>query len=323
MNPIFSFDTAKRVACKASILIEGLSGRGKSGLALMLAEGLASSNDKVYAIDTENKSLNLFSGLTASSGKPFDGFKVGQLTEEVGFKPSNYLAFRDVAIQNGAEVVIQDSISHAWQYKGGVLDIVSQKKATSTRYQKDNYAAWGDEEVVKEKNELLTLIRSDKVHVISTVRVKEKMEYGTDDKGKTILVSLGEQQIQQADLKYEPDLVLQMVTPGRPAGNGAEQHPQAIVTKSRYAIFETGETYTFTPALIQQLKAYLEEGVSPEEIMAQQHKEYVDAVTAYLDEHKNAVPIWQVLKEDAGFKDVKLADIPLSSLKELFIKLTT
>lgn len=322
MNPIFSFDTAKRVACKASILIEGLSGHGKSGLALTLAEGLASSNEKVYAIDTENKSLNLFSGLISSSGKPFDGFKVGQLTEDVGFKPSNYLAFRDVAIQSGAEVVVQDSISHAWQYKGGILDIVAQKKANNTRYSKDNYAAWGDEEVVKEKNELLSLIRSDKVHVISTVRVKEKMEYSTDEKGKTILVSLGEQQIQQADLKYEPDLVLQVVTPGKPAQHGTEQYPEAIVTKSRYAIFETGEKYTFTPALINQLKAYLEEGVSPEELLAQQHKEYIDAVTEYLDTHKNAVPIWQVLKEDAGYKNTKLADIPLNIIKELYIKLT-
>lgn len=320
MNPIFSFETAQRVACKASILIEGLSGTGKSGLALLLGMGLASSNDKVCAIDTENKSLNLYAGLPSSSGGTFDGFKVGQLTEDVGYKPSNYLAFREAAINSGAEVVIQDSISHAWQYKGGVLDIVSQKRAANQRYAKDQYAAWGDEEVTKEKNELLALVRSEKVHVISTVRVKEKMEYSTDDKGKTVLVSLGEQQIQQADLKYEPDLVLQMVSPGRNS-NGVIRHPEAKVTKSRYAIFDVGETYSFTPALIQQLKAYLKEGVSPDEIKKQQHAEYVDAVTAYLDAHKSAVPIWQVLKEDKGYKDTKLADIPLNDLKELYLKL--
>ena len=63
MNPIFSFEEAKRVACKASILIEGLSGRGKSGLALLLAKGLTKDWTKVFAIDTENKSLNLFTDL--------------------------------------------------------------------------------------------------------------------------------------------------------------------------------------------------------------------------------------------------------------------
>lgn len=313
MNPTFNFEEAKRLACKASILIEGLSGRGKSGLALLLAKGLTKDWTKVFAIDTENKSLNLFTGIQASSGDKFEHFKIGQLTKDVGYKPSHYLAFREAAIRAGAEAVIEDSISHAWQYQGGVLDIVTQKQNNI----KNQYAAWGDSEVVKEKNELLSLIRDERVHVISTVRVKEKHEIVD---GKPI--SIGEQQIQQADLKYEPDLVLHMVKPGRHT-NTIIEHPIARVVKSRYAIFEVDQEYEFTPELIEQLRQYLEEGEDPATILEKQRQEYLLAIKEYLDANKNAVAVWKVLKEDAGYKDTKLEDMPLDIAKSLYIKLTS
>jgi hypothetical protein len=60
-------------------------------------------------------------------------------------------------------------------------------------------AARGDPEVMAEKNRLLEIMRDPRIHVITTVRVKEKFDYETDSAGKKTLVSLGEQQIQQAD----------------------------------------------------------------------------------------------------------------------------
>ena len=40
-NPNFTFELLDRIACKASIMIEGLTGSGKSGAAIMIAYGLA------------------------------------------------------------------------------------------------------------------------------------------------------------------------------------------------------------------------------------------------------------------------------------------
>ena len=51
------FRKATRVQCKLSCAIEGLSGSGKSGLALAIARAFADW-DKIYAVDTENKSLD-------------------------------------------------------------------------------------------------------------------------------------------------------------------------------------------------------------------------------------------------------------------------
>ena len=321
-NPLFKFEEAQRTQCKASIMIEGLPGKGKTGLALLIGYYLGGEDwKKVFHIDTENKSANLFVDIPASSGEKFGRFNVGQLTSDIGFKPTNFIAFREAAISAGAKVVIKDSISHAWQYKGGILDILNDAKAKDSRYAKDSYAAWGDPTVTKEKNELLNLIRDHRVHVITTVRVKEKMEYVVGDDGKMKLQSLGEQQIQQADLKYEPDLVLQMQNPGSNKG-GEIKHPVALCTKSRYAIFQEGQEYEFTPELLKQLKEYLEEGVDPETLLAAQKEEYIQAVTEYLKNKPAAKTIWNELKKQAGYEDKKLAELPLDVIKTLYVKIT-
>ena len=322
MNPLFQFETATRQQSKASILIEGLSGKGKSGLALILGYYLSGKDWKsVFDIDTENNSIQLFTDIPASIGTKFQDFMIGKFTPDLKYKPTHYEMFKEEAIKAGAKVVINDSISHAWTYEGGILDIIAELKRTNKRYERDSYAAWGDDAVVREKQKLYQLFRDHRVHVISTVRVKEKMEYDRDENGKTILTSLGEQQIMQADVKYEPDLVLSMVSPGR-AVNGTVEHPKAKVTKSRYVILKEGEIYEFTPTLCEQIAQYLEEGTSPEEILEKQRLEYVDGITKFLNAHPNAVNIWKVLKGDAGFEGTPLEEMPLEVLKPMFIKLT-
>lgn len=322
MSFVPQFEDAQRVQCKASIEFEGLSGTGKSGAAMLTAAILAGYDwKKVFACDTENRSLRLLVGTPCSDGNKYGSFKVAELTADIGYAPSNYLAIRESAIQSGATVFVQDSISHAWQYKGGVLDKVSAAKTSGNKlYAKDAYAAWGDAEVIAEKNKLLEMIRDERVHVISTVRVKEKMEYTKDAEGKTKLESLGEQQIQQADLKYEPDLVLHMLRPGSNR-NGKIEHPRVRVIKTRYAFLEKDAEYDWTPELIKQLKQYLEEGVDPETILEQQRQEYIAGVKEIIaNPSKKAIA--QVMKEDLGFKDVKLAEMPLNAIKQLYISLT-
>ena len=322
MNPMFQFEEATREQSKASILIEGLSGKGKSGLALMLGYYLAGEDyTKVYDIDTENNSVNLFTGIKCSDGNTFEGFKHGKFTPDLKYKPSHYQAFKEAAIAAGAKVVINDSISHAWTYEGGILDMVNELKNNNSRYQRDAYAAWGADEIVTEKQKLFQLFRDYRCHMISTVRVKEKMEYDKDENGKTILKSLGEQEIMQADVKYEPDLVLHMIEPGRAVDNEI-RHPRARVIKSRYVILKEGEIYNFTPTLCKQIAEYLEEGASPDEILEKQRQEYIKGISNYLDEHKNAVAIWKVIKEENKCEKTPIEELPLDILKPAFIRLT-
>ena len=129
------FRKATRQKLKASIMIEGLQGSGKSGLALLIAKALTDSWDKIYAIDTENRSLDLFEGIKMNTGESFGDFNKVDLTMTDGYAPSNYLALRDEAVKDGAEVIIMDSISHMWNRKGGLLDMVAEAQSAGL----DNY----------------------------------------------------------------------------------------------------------------------------------------------------------------------------------------
>lgn len=314
-----TFETVERYKCKASIMIEGLSGYGKSGLALLFAVALADyTPEKVFAIDTENKSLNLFEGLPTSTGSVFKDFKKVDLTSEDGFSPSNYLELRTKAVKQGAEVVISDSISHAWQYQGGILTMVAEYAAKSGG--RDKYAPWNDPTISHEKNLLLDLIRSPECHVITTVRVKEKFmpETGTD--GKTKIKSLGEQQIMQDDLKYEPDLLLH----AERAGNGQPGNittPIVTVIKSRYPMFTKDQKYEITSDLIESLRIWLAEGADPTELLEKQRQDYITGVAEYLKENPTKEPIWQLLKDQEKCGNTKLTDLPLLTIKKLLNKL--
>ncbi len=318
----FEFEDAERIQCKASIVLEGLSGNGKSTTALLIARALSEDWSEIYAVDTENRSLRLLSGIESTHGI-IGKFKVKELTSDVGFKPSNYLAIRAVAKRKGAKVFIQDSISHAWAHAGGVLDLVTQAKANDPtgRFKKDSYAAWSDPEVMTEKNKLLDMMRDPDVHVISTVRLKEKMEYSVNEQGKTVLVSLGEQQIQQADLKYEPDLVLQLIKPGVIRKDRIE-YPVVRVSKSRYAIFTKDEEVELTPTLLKQLRQYLEEGADPKVLQEQQRLEYVEALKTILKPDPNKQAIADIRKEQLGFKDKRYSELPIEVLRIIYSDLS-
>lgn len=307
------FRKATRQKLKAAIMIEGLQGSGKSGLALTLARALSSDWDKIYAIDTENKSLDLFQGIKMNTGEVFSEFNKVDLTADDGYAPSNYLALRNEAIKAGAEVVVMDSISHMWNRKGGLLDSVAEAQAAGL----DNYRSWGTDKNRREKELLSDLVRCADAHIITTVRTKEKFGMEFDEtKGRNKVVSLGEQQIQQDGLKYEPDLVLRMVSPGNMDGT----NPVVEVLKSRYAILRTGEEYEVTAELLNQLKAYLEEGIDPEVILQQRKADMVEQIKAYCN-NATRKSVWKSLKEAAGYTG-SIDEIPLNVLKDLFKKLT-
>lgn len=312
--PNIQFTDAKRVKKKASIALEGLPGTGKSGLALALAYGLTGGWDKIAALDTENQSLPLYIGITLHTGVRVDPFSIGYLTAADGYKPSHYNQWRELAASMHKDAFIIDSFSHMWTEAGGVLDTQSQVASETSG---GSFAAWNKPEVRDEKNLIPTLFRHPDMHCICTVRTKEKSIMQEDTDGKTRVISIGEQQINMPNVKYEPDLVLTMLEAGT-----AEHAPLVYVTKSRYSPFIVGEEYHIDANLIEQMRLFLEEGADPEDLAKLQVKQYSDAIQNYLVERSDRKPIWNILKENAGQKGKKVQDIPLAILKDLYQKLT-
>lgn len=308
------FRKVERQKVKASIMIEGLQGSGKSGLALAFAKVLCDDWNNIYCIDTENQSLDLFDGIKLHDGEVVKDFNKVDLTPEDGFAPSNYMTLREDAIKAGAEVVIMDSISHMWNRKGGLLDKVTEAQASGL----DNYRSWGTDENRREKELIFDLVRSHQAHIITTVRSKEKFGLEFDEtRNKNKVVSLGEQQIQQEGLKYEPDLVLRMVSAGHTDGTP----PKALVLKSRYAILRVDEEYEFTAELLENIRQYLEEGIAPEVLLNKQRDEIIKAIKEYCTTPTRK-SIWKTLKESSGF-DGKLEDMPLDLMKSLYRQLVS
>lgn len=307
---------AERYKVKASIMIEGLTGNGKTGLALCLAYALAGKDwHKVGMVDTENKSADLMVGQHLHTGIPCGDFYKIDLTVEDGYAPLNYKAAERALVEAGAECIIHDSSTHAWNREGGILDLVNTVESNSNKANK--FTAWKDPEVVKNKDALFELLRSPDHHVITTVRVKEKFAMQVDDTGKNKVQSLGEQQIQNEGLKYEPDLVLSMVSAGE-----TDKAPVVRIIKSRYPMLKRDEEYAFTTELIEQIRVFLEEGADPLELLRQQHEEYERGVIEYCntDQRKN---LWALIKESEGFKTTKIKEIPLKSLKAMYVQLTS
>jgi len=307
INP--QYRDATRSEAKACIAIEGTSGKGKSGLALAIAYYLGGEDwTKVNAIDTENRSLDLFEGINLHTGPRIGKFRKIDLLDSHGYAPTNYLACINRSIADGAEVQIVDSSTHMWQARGGMLQIVANEQEKSTKL--NNWTAWGTPTSIKEKDSIVKCIRSSEIHMISTIRMKEKLEL-VDKKIK----SFGMKAQHMPDLIFEPDLVLTMEHAGSPEGDP----PIASVHKSRYAIFKVGEQYTFDKSLILQLKAYLQEGVDIADLKEQQRTERIAEIERYLDEATSSgtLSMYKELKKQQGIPDKELKDFTLAEARTM------
>ena len=107
------FKKAERRQAKLKIAITGPSGSGKTYSALSIATGLGK---KIALVDTENYSASLYS----------DRFEFDVLALEPPYTVAKYNVAIQEAQKAGYEVLIIDSISHAWAGDGGLL---SKKEA--------------------------------------------------------------------------------------------------------------------------------------------------------------------------------------------------
>jgi len=102
----------------------------------------------------------------------------------------------------GADIIIFDSISHAWQGEGGALSEVDRN---ATRSNSDSFRAWRT--VTPKHNDFVNAMVRCSTHII--VCARSKMEYAMfkDDKGKTRVQKLGMAPIQRSGMEYEFDVV--------------------------------------------------------------------------------------------------------------------
>jgi hypothetical protein len=183
-----TFSKATKEQSKLRLALFGPSGSGKTYTALRLAAGIGG---RVALIDTER----------GSASKYADRFEFDTL-ELPSVEISTYVdAIRAAA---GYNVLIIDSLSHAWQELLAKIDRIAKAK-----YQGNTWSAWS--EGTPEQRHLVDALLSFDGHIIATMRSKTEWSLDKDERsGKTKPTRVGLAPEQGKGIEYEFDLLMEL-----------------------------------------------------------------------------------------------------------------
>jgi hypothetical protein len=228
------FQKAHRTKSKLRLGLIGPSGSGKTYSALRIAQGLGG---KIALLDSERGSGSLYADLCH--------YDVAELAPP--YTPEKYVQAIKQAAQAGYDVLIIDSLTHAWAGEGGILEFVD-KASQATR---NNFAAW--REASPKHNALVDALLGAPLHIIATIRSKTAWDVVKDEKsGKTRPVKIGLAPVQRDGLEYEFTTVLELSVDGH----------IATATKDRTGLFD-GSYFTPSEETGQMLKAWLSGSQTP------------------------------------------------------------
>lgn len=179
---------AERVKSKLRLGLAGPAGSGKTMSALKVAFGIGK---KVCLIDTERGSGDLYANLGDYS----------VITLEPPFKPDLFVEAIHAAERAGFDVIIVDSLSHAWSDEGGILDQADKMQSSG----KNRFTMWA--ELTPQHRKLVNALLNSPKHVICTMRSKQEyaMEETTQSNGsrKMEVKKLGLAPVQRDGMEYE------------------------------------------------------------------------------------------------------------------------
>lgn len=234
-----AFQKATRKQAKLKIALTGPSGSGKTFSALLIASAFGK---KVAVVDTENKSASLYSDLTPDSPAPLNllaGFDFDILEVDPPYTITKYTQAIDDAAKSGYDVLILDSISHAWAGEGGLL---SKKEALDQRGG-NSYTNWAG--ITKEHEIFKARLLNCDIHLICTMRSKQDYVLEVNDKGKSAPKKVGLAPIQRDGMEYEFTTVFDL----------AMDH-NAVASKDRTSLFD-GQIFKPTAETGKKIREWL------------------------------------------------------------------
>lgn len=193
-----SFRPATRRQLKLRMALDGPSGAGKTYTALRLAFALA-PNRRIAVIGTEGSESDDAAEKYVGEADPDHPGQTWQfdLMHLTSFSPSEYAAAIEEAGRRSYELVIVDSLSHAWEGKDGALDLKDRKGGNS-------FTAWKD--ITPMHRRMIDSILNSPCHVIATMRSKTEYVLEKNDQGKDVPRKVGTAPIQRSGMEYEFDV---------------------------------------------------------------------------------------------------------------------
>lgn len=225
------FRKAERRKAKLRLALTGPAGSGKTFGALVLAQGLGG---RIAMIDTENGSGDLYANMC--------DYDIETLAAP--YTVQKYLSAIYEAEKEGYDVLIVDSLSHAWSGEGGLLDVHSQ--LTSESRSGNSYAAW--RQITPMQNKLIEAIIASRCHIIATMRSKTDYAQLQNEKGRTEIRKVGLAPVQRDGVDYEFTVVFDL---------GMDH--SVTVSKDRTGLFDS-QTFHITQETGKILNNWLNSG---------------------------------------------------------------
>ncbi len=183
------FERAVKSKSKLRLALFGPSGSGKTYTSLRLAAGIGGS---VALIDTERRSASKYADR-------FE-FDVLDLDER---DINTYVGAIAAAAGGGYNVLIIDSMTHAWQEL-----LAEVEKIARAKYSGNTWSAWSEGTPMQRK--LVDALLDYPGHIIATMRTKTEWLTQKDDRGKMRPVRVGLAPQQGKGIEYEFDLLMEL-----------------------------------------------------------------------------------------------------------------
>ncbi len=263
------FTKATKQQSRLRLALVGPSGSGKTYSALAIAMGLGT---RIAVIDTERGSASKYAGLFSFDSLNLDSFHPQRFIDAIG-----------EAAKAAYDVVIVDSLSHAWIGRDGALDLVDQAARRSKTG--SSFNAWRD--VTPLQAQLVDAILGAPLHVIATMRAKTEYVMEQDPRsGKTVPRKVGLAPVQRDGLEYEFDVLGELdhqnslsITKSRCPGltGTVIQHPGTEFGRTMLSWLTDGDIPTPAPsgngsldalAPVDQARVLIEQAASDAELRA-------------------------------------------------------
>ena len=257
------FRKAEKRKAKLRLAITGPAGSGKTYGALLVAKGLGG---KIVLLDTENGSGDLYAGIC--------DYDVGAI--QAPYTVDKYIDGIHQAEQYGYDIIIIDSLSHAWSGEGGLLDM--QGKIADSSKSGNSYVAW--RQVTPLHNKLIETMLNSHCHIIATMRSKTEYIQTENDYGKKEIRKVGMAPVQREGMDYEFGVVFDL-----------NINHMASISKDRTSLFD-GQVFKLSPEIGVTLKNWLETGIDPKERRTQLKQlwdRYLEVCNGQRDHAMNAM----------------------------------
>ena len=231
------FRKAERRKAKLRLAITGPAGSGKTYGALQIAQGIGG---RIAMIDTENGSGDLYADIC--------DYDVQTITAP--YSVQKYITAIHEAEEEGYNVLIIDSLSHAWSGEGGLLDVHSQ--LTRNMKSGNSYTAWN--KVTPWHNRLIETMLASSCHIIATMRTKTDYAMIQTERGKTEIQKVGLAPVQRDGMDYEFTIVFDL-----------SMDHGVTVSKDRTSLFDR-QVFTISQETGRTLRKWLDTGTdAPQE----------------------------------------------------------